>query len=66
MKTFTECPTDFEIYGDDKMLAAKVSMFDEGAATVEIKTALDRTSFDLLVPAIQRALSAMDLAGDRI
>ena len=65
MIIFTVCPVEFEIYGDDKQLAAKVSMFDEGAATVEIKTVLDRTSFDLLVPAIQRALSLMELLGDK-
>jgi hypothetical protein len=61
---YTVTPTEFEIYDESKTLAAKVSMFDEGAANVEIQTVLDRTSFDLLVPAIQQALSLMKLEGD--
>jgi hypothetical protein len=64
MTTFTAMPTEFEIYDDTSTLAVKVSMFDEGGATVEIKTCMDRTSFDLLVPHIQRALSEMKLTGD--
>lgn len=65
MTTFTEHPVEFEIYGDDKTLAAKVSAFDEGAATVEISTVVNRKSFDALAVAIQRALSAMNLEGDK-
>ena len=61
---FTTTPTEFEIYDDTNTLVAKVSMFDEGGATVWLKSCMDRTSFDLLVPHIQRALSEMKLAGD--
>ena len=64
--TYIVTPTEFEIYeSDSKVLAAKVSIFDEGGANIEIKTVANRTSFDLLVPAIQHALSAMQLEGDK-
>lgn len=61
---YTATPVEFEIYDDANELAAKVKMFDSGAANVEIRTALDRRSFDALVPSIQQALSAMKLEGD--
>jgi hypothetical protein len=63
--TYTATPTVFEIYHSESTeLAAKVSMFDEGGAEIEIKQCWDRHSFDELVPAIQQALSSMKLAGD--
>lgn len=64
--TYTVTPTEFEIYDEEsKILAAKVSMFDKGIAHIDIKTVVDRTSFDALVPAIQQALSAIKLEGDK-
>lgn len=61
--TYTVTPTEIEIY-EATELVAKVSMFDEGAANVEIKTVVTRRSFDALVPSIQQALSSMKLVGD--
>lgn len=59
-------PTTFEIHDEAaRQLYAKVEMLDDGVAKVEIFTVLNRTSFDNLVPQIQKALSAMDLDGDR-
>ena len=59
-------PTVFEIHDDEtKELAARVSMFDEGGATIELKSCFDRRSFDAIVPSLQYALSAMELAGDQ-
>jgi len=63
---YTATPTEFEIYDEEaKMLVAKVSMFDEGCANVEISSVVNRARFDALVPAIQQALSAMKLEGDK-
>ena len=61
--TYTVTPTEIEIY-EAIELVAKVSMFDEGAANVEIKTVVTRKSFDALVPSIQQALDSMKLVGD--
>jgi len=62
--TYTITPTVIEIYEADNMLAAKVIMFNEGAANVDIKTVVTRKSFDALVPSIQQALDSMKLVGD--
>lgn len=63
---YTATPVEFEIYDEAKCeLVAKVTMVDLGAATIEIKTVVNRKSFDALVPAIQSALSAMKLEGDK-
>jgi len=63
---YTATPTVFEIHDDEtNEFAARVSMFDEGGATIELKRCFDRSSFDALVPAIQQALSAMNLEGDK-
>jgi hypothetical protein len=63
--TFTATPTVFEIYcNDTNNLAAKVTMFDEGGAQIEINLCWDRHTFDEIVPTIQQALSAMKLTGD--
>jgi hypothetical protein len=64
--TYTATPTVFEIHDDDaKMFVARVSMFDEGGATIELKSCFDRTTFDAIVPSLQYALSAMKLDGDK-
>ena len=64
--TYTVTPVEFEIHDDDsKMLIAKVVMFDEGGATIELKSCFDRTTFDAIVPSLQHALSAMKLTGDQ-
>ena len=61
---FTAHPVEFEIHDETNTLAAKVTMFDDACATVEIKSVMNRHSFDALVPAIQKALTAMKLEGD--
>jgi hypothetical protein len=64
--TYTATPVEFEIYDEDaKMMVAKVTMVDEGGATIELKRCLDRTTFDAIVPSLQYALSAMRLDGDK-
>lgn len=64
--TYTVTPVEFEIHDEDeKMLVAKVTMFDEGGATIELKSCFDRTTFDAIVPSLQYALSAMNLDGDK-
>jgi hypothetical protein len=64
--TYTAIPVEFEIYDEDaKKLMAKVTMFDEGGATIEMKSVFDRTTFDAIVPSLQYALSAMKLDGDK-
>jgi hypothetical protein len=64
--SYTATPVEFEIYDEDaKMLVAKVTMVDEGGATIELKSCFDRTTFDAIVPSLQYALSAMKLDGDQ-
>jgi len=64
--TYTATPTVFEIHDDETHeFVARVSMFDEGGATIELKSCFDRTTFDAIVPSLQYALSAMKLEGDK-
>jgi len=64
--TYTATPTVFEIHDDETHeFVARVSMFDEGGATIELKSCFDRTTFDAIVPSLQHALSAMNLEGDK-
>ena len=64
--TYTATPTVFEIHDDETHeFVARVSMFDEGGATIELKSCFDRRSFDAIVPSLQYALSAMNLTGDQ-
>jgi hypothetical protein len=64
--TYTATPVEFEIYHEEaKMRVAKVTMFDEGGATIELHGVFDRTTFDAIVPSLQHALSAMKLEGDK-
>lgn len=64
MRTYTNHVTQVEIYSDDKRLAAKVECFDEGAATVEIKTVTNGADWLKLSAAILAALKSMQLEGD--
>ena len=64
--TYTATPTVFEIHDDETHeFVARVSMFDEGGATIELKSCFDRTTFDAIVPSLQYALSEMNLEGDK-
>ena len=64
--TYTATPTVFEIHDNETHeFVARVSMFDEGGATIELKSCFDRTTFDAIVPSLQYALSAMNLTGDQ-
>lgn len=64
--TYTSTPTVFEIHDNEtNEFVARVSMFDEGGATIELKSCFDRTTFDAIVPSLQSALSAMKLTGDQ-
>ena len=65
MTTYTLHPVQFEIIDDADDLAAKITMFDSGAATIEIKTLVDCAAFDALVPHIQNALAQMQFEGDK-
>lgn len=56
----TATPTSYEINDDEtKDVLAKISMFDEGASTVEIITAVDAESWLELSAAIYAALMVM-------
>ena len=64
--TYTATPTVFEIHDNETHeFVARVSMFDEVGATIELKSCFERRSFDAIVPSLQHALSSMKLAGDQ-
>lgn len=56
--TFTAHPVAYEIY-DDKELAAKVTMFDEGASEVVIQSMHNASTWQELSRAIFLALKEM-------
>lgn len=63
---YTLTPVEFEIYdGTSLTLAARVKMFDENAASIEIKMLHNLDSFNALVPHIREALDQMELEGDK-
>lgn len=51
-------PVEFEIY-EDKELLAKVKMFDEGGASVEIKTVVGEHTWAELSRGVQHCLDLM-------
>jgi hypothetical protein len=51
-------PVEFEIH-EDKELLAKVRMFDEGGASVEIKTVVGEHTWAALSECIQQSLDLM-------
>jgi hypothetical protein len=63
-RTYTNHITRVEIYSDTKDFAAAVECFDEGAATVEIKSVTNGADWLNLSAAVLAALKAMQLEGD--
>ncbi len=58
--TYTATPTRFEIYDDDPQeLAAKITMQDECASTIEIRTCINPDNWPGLSDAIMSALRQM-------
>lgn len=64
MRTYTNQVIRVEIYSDTNDIAAVVECFDEGAATVEIKTVTNGADWLKLSAAILAALRSMQLEGD--
>lgn len=59
--TYTATPTRFEIYDDDdpQELAAKITMQDECASTIKIRTCINPDNWPGLSDAIMSALRQM-------
>ena len=59
--TYTATPTRFEIYADDdpQELAAKITMQDECASTIEIRTCVNPDNWPGLAETIMQALTKM-------
>ena len=64
MTTFTAYVVAVEIHDEIKELAAKVSVFDDGAAQIEIKTLVNAASWQPLALCISEVLKSMHLEGD--
>ena len=56
--------TEVEIMNGTE-LSAKVTVFDEGAATVDIKTCVNASEWSALSAAVLAALKSMNLEGDK-
>ncbi len=59
--TYTATPTRFEIYADDdpQELAAKITMQDECASTIEIRTCVNPDNWPDLAETIMQTLMKM-------